>query len=433
MDADGDFIVTWCSTFRYGDAPPYVFTDQDVISKRYSADGTELPPATGVPPGGSGNEFRSGDHLGGEGLPDVTRDAAGDAVVVWQDYGHAGTGSTFDVWGQRYDDSTDTAGPIVSGLSAPGTPVFTGKPVVHPVTELVVDFSEALNTGDAGTSGPASLSNYRLTRDGSGDVSSLITGVTFAFNPDTRKFEATLALSAPLPGGSYVLTVSQAITDLAANALDGNLDGTPGGGDASVAFVVHIIPPPVLQSIAVNDGSAQRSMVKSLALHFDQPVSLAAGAARLDLLNTGGSGANDGSGPTAASTALGAPSTPDGGKTWVFTFAAASAFVQKSGGGASTGSLIDGIYQLNIDPTKVTVSGVAMAAAPAPFTFHRLFGDIDGNNSVSTLDFGLFRNAFGNATGQAGFNPAFDFDGNGSANTLDYGQFRNRYGKPFSY
>ena len=41
--------------------------------------------------------------------------------------------------------------------------------------------------------------------------------------------------------------------------------------------------------------------------------------------------------------------------------------------------------------------------------------------------------AFGKATGQAGFNPAVDFDGNGSINTLDYGQFRGRFGKAFAY
>ena len=53
------------------------------------------------------------------------------------------------------------------------------------------------------------------------------------------------------------------------------------------------VAPPVLSSTTINDGSAQHYQVKSLALNFDETVTLAAGAVRLDLLNTGGSGANN--------------------------------------------------------------------------------------------------------------------------------------------
>jgi hypothetical protein len=199
-----------------------------------------------------------------------------------------------------------------------------------------------------------------------------------------------------------------------------------------VEFITEPIAPNLLATI-VNDGSAQRSQVKSLTLSFDQPVILAAGAVRQELLNTGGSGANDGSAPTDASAALATPTTPDNGKTWVFTFAADSPFVQKTGAGASTGSLVDGIYRLSIDPAKVTANGVAMSAAPATFTFHRLFGDVNGSKDVNNADFGQFRNTFLRSTGDAAYNPAFDFDNNGSVNNIDFGQFRSRYGKVFAY
>jgi len=91
-------------------------------------------------------------------------------------------------------------------------------------------------------------------------------------------------------------------------------------------------------------------------------------------------------------------------------------------GATPTGSLADGIYTLAIDPTKVTANGVPMAAA-ASVTFHRLFGDMNGNKTVNNGAYGLFRNAFLKSAGEPGFDAAFDFDGNGVVNNLDYGSF----------
>ena len=154
---------------------------------------------------------------------------------------------------------------------------------------------------------------------------------------------------------------------------------------------------------------------------------------RLVTLNTGGSGLDNGSGPTDASGALAAPTLSDGGRRWVFTFAADSAFVQKLNTGASTGSLVDGIYRLTIDPTKVTANGVAMAAPPQPFSFHRLFGDVDGNATVNNGDFAPFRNSFSKSSGDAGFNAAFDLDNSGTVNNADFAQFRGRFLNAFTY
>jgi endoglucanase len=193
-----------------------------------------------------------------------------------------------------------------------------------------------------------------------------------------------------------------------------------------------IVTPPVLNAVRVNDGSVQRSQLTRLTLAFDRPVTLAAGAVRLELLNTGGSGRDDGTAPSDASAGLAAPTSGDGGATWVFTFAGSSAFVDKTSGGTPTGSLADGIYIVSVDPAKVTASGIAMTA-PASLTFHRLFGDVNGSKSVNAADYNAFRPAFGNSAGQAGFDPAFDFDNSGTVNALDYAQFRNRFGKGLSY
>jgi hypothetical protein len=173
--------------------------------------------------------------------------------------------------------------------------------------------------------------------------------------------------------------------------------------------------------------------VKSIKVTFDRAVTLAAGAAALVRLNTGGSGSNDNAAPTNASAVLGTPATADGGVSWTFTFVAGNPFMQTTTTSAPTGSLVDGIYTLSIDPTKVTANGVAMAAPPTPFTFHRLFGDADGNKTANNADFTQFRNTFLKSTGQQGFNAAFDFDNSGIVNNADFTQFRNRFLKVFAY
>ena len=72
-------------------------------------------------------------------------------------------------------------------------------------------------------------------------------------------------------------------------------------------------------------------------------------------------------------------------------------------------------------------------ATPVSFTFHRLFGDVNGSRNVNNGDYFQFRNAFGKSAGAAGYDAAFDFDGNGVVNNGDYFQFRGRFGKAFVY
>lgn len=87
VDGAGGFIVVWVADGEDG-------SSRGVFGQRYAASGAALGP-----------EFRANtDTIGPQTLPAVTADAAGDFVVVWQ-----GTGSSYDVFGQRY--------------SAPGSPL----------------------------------------------------------------------------------------------------------------------------------------------------------------------------------------------------------------------------------------------------------------------------------------------------------------------
>src|SRR5205823_6840429 len=109
------------------------------------------------------------------------------------------------------------------------------------VPGLVVSFTEALAT--SGTGSVTDPANWRLTRNGS-DVGSRITGITFGLNTATSRYEAALALSAPLGDGDYVLTARHTLIDLAGNHLDGRPDASGSGfaADFTRTFTVAGTP-----------------------------------------------------------------------------------------------------------------------------------------------------------------------------------------------
>jgi hypothetical protein len=328
--------------------------------------------------------------------------------------------------------SADLTPPAITATTPAG--IASGSSVSPGPTQITLTLSEALNTIDAAAAG-----NYQLVGAGPDNAFGGADDVVYALAPRYVAGSTVVTLnvtSGPLAVGKYRLSAFgsafSSLHDLSGLSLDGNADGAA-GGDYVRTFDVGATAP-TLTAISIGDGTDQRSQVKTLTLTFDRPVTLAAGAASLVRLNSGGSGANDGSLPTPATSALAAPTTPDGGVTWIYTIATGSPFTQTSGGGGtSTGSLVDGIYTLGVDPTKVTAGGVAMSAAPASLTFHRLFGDTDGNKSVNNLDFTGFRNTFLRSAGDGGYNPTLDFDNSGTVNNADFGQFRNRFLKVFAY
>lgn len=97
-------------------------------------------------------------------------------------------------------------------------------------------------------------------------------------------------------------------------------------------------------------------------------------------------------------------------------------------------SLADGRYNLTIDGTQINggnfdggggigSSYVVMGDPAVAPKLYRFFGDADGNNQVNSLDFALFRSAFG-ITGPS----IFDFDDSNSVGGPDFAQFRARFG-----
>jgi hypothetical protein len=174
--------------------------------------------------------------------------------------------------------------------------------------------------------------------------------------------------------------------------------------------------PTKVDSVVVNDGSAQRSMVNSITATFN-------GAAILDpeaieLRRQDGSLVD-------AQVSI---SLVSGKTVAVLTFAGAE-FIG--------GSLADGSYTLTVQADRVhdrwgrelDGDGDGVAGGDRVDGFFRLFGDVTGDGVVDQQDRELFRSAFKTRAGEAGYLWYLDFDGDGTIDGLDNGQFNRRFGQ----
>jgi arylsulfate sulfotransferase len=175
--------------------------------------------------------------------------------------------------------------------------------------------------------------------------------------------------------------------------------------------------PRKVESILLNDGSAQRSMVNRITVTFDGPAVLDPGA--IELRRQVGSLVD----ARVSITLL------DGRTVAVLTFVGPE-FVG--------GSLADGGYTLTVLADRVhdrwgrelDGDGDGTAGGNRADGFSRLFGDSDGDGDVDWLDRERFRSAFKKRAGEAGYLWYFDFDGDGDVDGYDNGQFNRRFG-PF--
>jgi fibronectin-binding autotransporter adhesin len=195
-------------------------------------------------------------------------------------------------------------------------------------------------------------------------------------------------------------------------------------------------------AVAVNDGNAQRSEVRSITITFSGPVTFAGGnanAAAAFLLNHVQTGAN---------VILSARVTTDSqGRTAVtlgFSGGETDPVSARNGGAPS---LADGRYQLAvlgsavIGPDGLSLDGNAdgtpggnyispadtLGGGPGQLHLYRIFGDTNGDGVVDQQDLGQFRTTF-NADNTSPLYLAFlDADNSGSIDQLDLGQFRSRF------
>jgi uncharacterized delta-60 repeat protein len=201
-----------------------------------------------------------------------------------------------------------------------------------------------------------------------------------------------------------------------------------GGLASNVATAtITVLPTPDVETVSVNMGANQRSRVTNIAVSFDADVTIASGAFTLTRLSDGAAISSGGTDSQIAVT-----TQLVNGKT-----VATLTFVVLSGSPlVQAGSLADGVWQLRIEKTKVTIAGREMAAdyvtpttgTAATGRIHRLFGDGNGDGSVNGTDFSTFRFTFGSSIGMANYRADMDFNSDGSVNGTDWTQFRSRFG-----
>jgi hypothetical protein len=197
-------------------------------------------------------------------------------------------------------------------------------------------------------------------------------------------------------------------------------------GNASTAFtstdnsVIYDPTPVTVESVAINDGNAQRSKVTSVIVTFSEIVTIDAGA--FEVRNKG----------TSQLVTVAYATQTIGGKsvaTLTFTNLAETDYY----------SLKDGEYQLTVYGNKVhdgdvgddldgdangSFGGNKLFGALAADNFFRKFGDSDGDRDVDTLDLARFRLSY---LTPGNYRWYFDFEGDSDVDTLDLARFRLRY------
>jgi len=168
----------------------------------------------------------------------------------------------------------------------------------------------------------------------------------------------------------------------------------------------YVTPPPRVQSIQINDGSPQRSVIRSITISFDDAVFLTGNPFSM-VRDQGGE---------------------VGGVQWTVGSENKSVMLTFSGANTEFGSLADGNYTLTIFGSQVSGvgqldgNGDGIGGDDYVFNFHRLFGDGNGDKRVDSADFALFRQVFG-IPGNV-----FDFNNDGQTNSTDFVEFRKRFG-----
>jgi hypothetical protein len=192
----------------------------------------------------------------------------------------------------------------------------------------------------------------------------------------------------------------------------GNIQPTPASAQASTT--VNVLPP-LVQTVRINDGSLQRSMVTSITVTFNQIVKV--NAKSFQLVPNGG-------GQTVG--LIQSLSIENGLTVVKLTFA---------GSGIVAGSLADGRYTLRVLSNQVhdvlgnTLDGAGNGQPGDDYTtqLYRFYGDINGDQHVDIADFGQFSISIFN---RANYLAAFDFNGDGTIDIADFGQFSIRIFTP---
>jgi len=270
IDADGEFAIVWngkgARPYVLGADPPTV-ADLDLVTEKdnegvfirsYNAASQVVSVQSRV------NRTQSGIQQFGS----IGMERDGDLVVAWSG---AGVGDRNGIFFRRYNESTDTAGPLVSDLQQlTGQRIEYGAQLIEPLSHLVVVFDEEMMT--AGADSVTNPANYQLLRDG---VVVPLAGVTIDFGLNmsrdvliaeglltpsqakpTNKWEAVFHFHddaspgfEPLGDGHYQLVIRNSVRDVVGNPL-GRTGWNFNGNDFMGEFDIVVM---IDEEILVND------------------------------------------------------------------------------------------------------------------------------------------------------------------------------------
>ncbi|HEX4591063.1 MAG TPA: choice-of-anchor Q domain-containing protein, partial [Gemmataceae bacterium] len=330
-----------------------------------------------------------------------------------------------------------------AGLGGGGISLYTGSTwpgssSTVALDDTVVSGNLATNGNDdiaAGTAGVA----VNVTTAYSAIGSNL--GFTYVPGPGDLPVGASLNLQPLANNGGPTQTIAFATGSPLLNAGDPALANTTDqrgvprsiGGRPDIGAYEY--QPVTVANVQVNDGSLQRSEVRSITVTFSGPVSFASGSAaaafQLTHVQTGNN-----VGLTAA------VSTNAAGQTVVKLSFSGSETDLISGLNGGVLSLADGRYQLSVLSGLVSDAALGWSLdgnadgspggdylSPAA-TFHgtglrlfRLFGDANGDGVIDATDLSFLRYAFQTGT----YISYLDADNSGAIDSADLSQFRVRY------
>jgi hypothetical protein len=243
MKTNGDYVVSWET--RTGGASRY-----DIAARTYSANGVPLSGEFIVNTATANDQYNSA----------IAIDPDGSFVVAWTSSAASGNS---DIFAQRYHESADTSAPVIGGAYLNGEQVRPYSVHEAQAQQIVVTFSEDVSTsGGAGGAGSVTNpANWLLTRDGQ-NISAAISSISYQFNAAANRYEARLNLSSPLASGNFQLRARSDIRDESGHALDGDVDGLPGGG-ATLSF--SMMPLRSGAELHANVFTAQRQQAPGIA------------------------------------------------------------------------------------------------------------------------------------------------------------------------
>lgn len=187
-------------------------------------------------------------------------------------------------------------------------------------------------------------------------------------------------------------------------------------------LLIAVPLPPTIVDVIVNAGDSSRSSLDSVAVQFDQIVSI------------------DSSGPDPAVEIVNRATNASVPINTLVSIVNDKTVLEISF--SNPAGIADAKYMLNLDAQLISASGLLLDGnrngvvdgeddfqfgAESSDAFFKFYGDTDGDRDVDGQDHGRFGLSFLKTVGQAGFDPRLDSDFDGDVDGQDYGRFGIRF------